>query len=84
MVIGGNVAVSSNHPALNADGYRLIARSLGRSLAYIMSEQGVQVIPWTFRTAVDALCADLAADNPRFDSARFWNVIEAARLSEEE
>ena len=67
---------------LNKDGYILIAKSLGRALAYIMAEQGIVEVPMGFRVAVDRLIRDLEEDNPKFDPRRFRAVLEAARLSE--
>ena len=69
-------------PILNKDGYVLIAKSLGRALAYIMAEQGIVEVPMAFRVAVDRLIRDLEEDNPKFDPRRFRAVLEAARLSE--
>ena len=70
--------------ALHANSYKLIARSLGRSLAYIMTDQGLTVAPLAFVVTAKSLCADLAADNPRFDAERFWRVIEATQLGEQD
>ena len=69
-------------PSLNAAAYRLIARSLGRALAYIQHEMGTDTEPLAFRVLVDALIRDMEADNPRFDARRFRAVLEAARMSE--
>lgn len=67
---------------LNADVYKLIARTLGRTLAYIQQEQGVPHEPMAFRVTVDALIREFEHDNPRFDARRFRRIIEAAKLSE--
>lgn len=72
----------SKGPSLHADGYRLIARSLGRSLAYIQQSGGYSAEPLAFRLAVDGLIRDMEDDNPRFDARRFRRVMEAARLGE--
>lgn len=65
---------------LHTAAYRLIARSLGRALAYIDGELGHE--PVAFRIAVDCLIRDMEEDNPRFDARRFRRALEAARLSE--
>ena len=41
--------------ALHANSYKLIARSLGRSLAYIMTDQGLTVAPLAFVVTAKSL-----------------------------
>ena len=74
----------SSNPVLNADGYKLIARCLGRTLAYIMHEQGALAEPMAFRVTVDSLIREFEQDNPKFDARRFRRVLEAAMISETE
>lgn len=67
--------------ALNGRGYKLIAQALGRALEFLRSSGRSDQLLWVI---VDVLIADLTAENPRFDAARFVRIIHATAEAEQD